>query len=98
MFVDTVKHNPATSLKQTARLGSPDRDDAYAVAQKVLISLYSALLPGQPEIKIGASLGISCFPDHAADAEMLMKQADSAMCHGKNVSGKHIVVYGQERI
>lgn len=35
-------------------------------------------------VKIGASIGIAVFPDHAETAEELIKQADKAMYYSKN--------------
>ena len=39
-------------------------------------------------VAISASIGISLFPDDAADAETLMKHADSAM-YGAKQAGKN---------
>lgn len=58
-------------------------EDAALSAQKVLAAL---VLPHHIDghtIHIGASIGISIYPDDGLDAETLIKCADSAMYHAK---------------
>ena len=60
-----------------------DVQDAATVAQKILTAL---ALPCQVEthqIFIGASIGVSIFPDDAMDTEDLLRFADTAMFHAK---------------
>lgn len=57
--------------------------DAAVVAEKILQSLsVPVVLPGG-EFTAGASIGISIFPEDAAVAESLLKQADAAMYEAK---------------
>ena len=56
---------------------------AALFAQKVLTSLLLPHFIGEHVIHIGASIGISIYPDDGLDAETLVKCADSAMYHAK---------------
>jgi diguanylate cyclase (GGDEF)-like protein len=67
-----------------------DRSAVEIVASKLLLETvrpYS--LPGA-QARVTASLGISIFPDDAADAAALIKHADSAMYAAKQ-AGKNCV-------
>ncbi|SOD19152.1 putative bifunctional diguanylate cyclase/phosphodiesterase [Nitrosomonas ureae] len=52
-------------------------------AQKILTSLLLPHFIGEHVIHIGASIGISIYPDDGLDTEALLKCADSAMYHAK---------------
>lgn len=59
--------------------------DAVVVAEKILQALsVPVVLPGG-EFSTGASIGVSMFPDDAADAESLLKKADAAMYEAKRL-------------
>ncbi|MBF0589155.1 MAG: diguanylate cyclase [Magnetococcales bacterium] len=57
----------------------PDREEASLVAQKILDTLQQPFHLKEHECKIGASIGISHYPDHGEDVETLIKKADIAM-------------------
>ncbi|HXV76029.1 MAG TPA: diguanylate cyclase [Candidatus Polarisedimenticolaceae bacterium] len=60
----------------------PDLDSrrqAIPVARKILRSLSAGLTVGGRELAVGASIGISSYPDDARDARQLLRLADSAM-------------------
>jgi GGDEF domain-containing protein len=62
------------------------------VAQKILSSLNEpAILTGDP-YPLSASIGISIFPDHAEDLELLIRYADKAMYAAKR-QHEHIRFY-----
>jgi diguanylate cyclase (GGDEF)-like protein len=66
-----------------------DPEDAAIVARSLLETLSQPfILPGEREIFIGASIGISVFPNDGDSAEQLIQHADSAMhqakTHGRN--------------
>jgi predicted signal transduction protein with EAL and GGDEF domain len=44
-------------------------------------------LPG--DVRISASVGVACWPEHAADADGLLNAADNAMYAAKQRSGEH---------
>jgi diguanylate cyclase (GGDEF)-like protein len=73
-------------------------DSAHAVdvAARVGTAFDAPFVLGDVSIDVNASLGIALFPDHADDADTLMKRADIAMYDAKkNHSG--IAVYEQGR-
>ena len=60
------------------------RESAGTVAEKVIQSLSSPLLLDVGvEVSIGASIGISIFPDDAGSANELLRKADDAMYSAK---------------
>jgi diguanylate cyclase (GGDEF)-like protein/PAS domain S-box-containing protein len=58
-------------------------DAAAASAEKILAGLVAPHDVGQHQLHISATIGISIFPDDGADAETLIKCADTAMYHAK---------------
>lgn len=65
-----------------------ERDSAAHVAENILALLSQPFLIGTLECCIGASIGISIFPDDAENVESLLCGADSAMYEVKR-SGKN---------
>ncbi len=63
-------------------------DHVHSIAQKIVQRLSEQVnIKGAP-VTIGASVGVSFYPDDADDAEALIREADQAMyevkAHGKN--------------
>jgi diguanylate cyclase (GGDEF)-like protein len=67
-----------------------EKREAELVAASLLKFLTRQFVIEGHEIVIGASIGISLFPDHGADAITLLQQADSAMYAAKR-NGKNQV-------
>lgn len=65
---------------------------ASIVAQKVLNALRSPFVLGGIEQHVSGSVGIALFPEDGRDPQTLMKNADTAMFHGKGV-GKNTYQY-----
>ena len=64
-------------------------DDAAALAKKLLDATAEPFtIAGDHVVKVGASIGVSLFPDDALDAPDLLRQADVAMYAAK-LSGKN---------
>jgi diguanylate cyclase (GGDEF)-like protein/PAS domain S-box-containing protein len=61
---------------------------AASVAQRLLAYGERTTVAGLPELTLRLSIGISLFPDDAADADALLRNADSAMYEVK-VGGRH---------
>ncbi|MBF0558928.1 MAG: diguanylate cyclase [Nitrospirae bacterium] len=65
-----------------------DVRDAENVAEKVISALNQTFVIKEKDCFIGASIGISIYPDDGQDAETIIKNADTAMYyakhHGKN--------------
>ena len=58
-------------------------DDATTIAQKLLRALDEDFFIAGDKLRISPSMGISIYPDHAADASTLIRIADKAMYHAK---------------
>jgi diguanylate cyclase (GGDEF)-like protein/PAS domain S-box-containing protein len=54
-------------------------DDALVIARKISDALSKPFLLRDHEISIGASIGISIYPEDGSDPETLLKKADAAM-------------------
>lgn len=68
-------------------------DYPIEVADAILITLnQSFILSGHP-VSVGASVGISLYPDHGEDASTLMKHADMAMYKAKESGKNRYVLY-----
>src|SRR6185369_4094913 len=79
--------------------------DASAVAGKILEVLGTVFHLHGNDLHVAASIGISLYPSDGADAETLMRNADTAMYHAKD-SGRanfqyftqHMNVAAQQRL
>jgi diguanylate cyclase (GGDEF)-like protein len=65
-----------------------DAADAGAVARKVLTALSQPYRIDGHQLGITPTLGISIYPKDGADADSLLRNADTAMYHAKE-SGKN---------
>jgi diguanylate cyclase (GGDEF)-like protein/PAS domain S-box-containing protein len=57
--------------------------DAMRVAQTYLDALRKPILIAERDYHISASIGISCYPEHGSEPEVLQQHADTAMYHAK---------------
>jgi diguanylate cyclase (GGDEF)-like protein len=100
-FAARIQHCVALGLDQkseVARFGGDEfvaliggegvRDAAAQVAEAILAELQRPLLLMGRQVFLGASVGITVFPDDASNASMLMKNGDIAMYQAK-VAGKN---------
>jgi diguanylate cyclase (GGDEF)-like protein len=62
--------------------------DIHAPARKLIESVSEVYIVNGNELHVTASIGVAVFPDHADDADALMKAADIAMYEAKR-SGKN---------
>jgi diguanylate cyclase (GGDEF)-like protein len=62
--------------------------DASASAERILQEMKRDFVIQGQTFKVGCSIGISVFPEHGADGETLIKNADAAMYSAKD-SGRH---------
>jgi diguanylate cyclase (GGDEF)-like protein/PAS domain S-box-containing protein len=62
-----------------------DSSDAARVAQKALDTLARPFIVEGHELHVSGSIGISIYPDDGTDVETLMRTADTAMYHAKEV-------------
>ena len=73
-------------------------EDALAVAEKIgaaLAGLKSPSRPGEPALRLSASIGISFFPDHGIDSSTLIERADAAMYRVKRTEAGGCAVHGE---
>src|SRR5437879_13735631 len=59
--------------------------DVAGVAQKVIEQLSNPVFIEERELVVTPSIGISVFPDDGRDAETLIRNADAAMYHAKEM-------------
>jgi diguanylate cyclase (GGDEF)-like protein/PAS domain S-box-containing protein len=80
----------------------PGADTAAAAAQLAAERIASALERpfeiSDAEFHIGASIGVALCPEHADDAETLLKCADAAMYQAKRSGSGTIAVYREEQV
>jgi diguanylate cyclase (GGDEF)-like protein len=73
------------------------REGAARIAAKMLACLAAPERIGEHVIRLGASIGISCFPDDGEDAERLIDLADAAMYKAKR-EGKSRYRFHDDRL
>lgn len=71
-----------------------DTREAASVADKVLTALNQSFIIQTREIYVGASIGVSLFPD--GDQDYLLRNADLAMYHAKRQGGRRFHFYSEE--
>jgi diguanylate cyclase (GGDEF)-like protein/PAS domain S-box-containing protein len=67
--------------------------DAAKVARRILYTLSDAFVLDSQKIFITTSIGISLFPADGQDGETLIKNADKAMYHAKNLGRNNYQFY-----
>jgi diguanylate cyclase (GGDEF)-like protein len=79
------------------KFSAPDAHHANDVAVRVGTAFDAPFVLGDLSIDVNASLGIALYPDHADDADTLMKRADIAMYEAKkNQSGTAVYEAGRD--
>ncbi len=78
---DTVSRQGGDEF--VAVLPGSDEEGAYTVAEKMLHSMIQSYKIEGHDLRISCSIGIAVFPDHAQDADTLIKYADVAMYQAK---------------
>ena len=66
---------------------------AESVGGKLLSALQEPFVVAGTEVRTGASIGISLYPDDAADTEALLRHADVAMYRAKAAGGGRLVFH-----
>jgi diguanylate cyclase (GGDEF)-like protein/PAS domain S-box-containing protein len=72
------------------------REDAVMLAENLLEEISSSFEVNEHTLSIGASIGISIYPDDGAGAEELIQRADSAMYVGKREGKNRVTCFTQE--
>jgi diguanylate cyclase (GGDEF)-like protein len=73
-----------------------DITDVSKASQRILNALVTPFSIEGRQLHIGASIGISVFPDHGLDATELQRNADIAMYSAKNEGGNRYRYYTEE--
>ena len=60
-------------------------EHAAGIAQKIMESIGRPFLVGEHQVQVTASIGISLFPDDEKDVDALLRYADIAMHHAKEL-------------
>ena len=76
----------------------PDADGAFArqVGDRILGSLEKPFMVQKLPIEVSASIGIAVAPEHATEAEGLLRRADAAVQAARKVGGGASVLYSPE--
>ena len=73
------------------------REPVTLIAKKIITAVSTPVVLEGHEVRVGASIGISCFPRLAHDVQSLMTTADSAMYIAKKAGKNTFVVYSAEK-
>lgn len=71
-------------------------EDATIIAEKIIYALQVEFVIDDREIFIGASIGISIFPQDGSDVDSLIKASDIAMYQVKNRGKNNLCFYSEE--
>ena len=105
--IDRLARSPsAESEAMISRLGGDeftllledltDPGDAVKVARRVLDSIGQPVMVEGRELMITASIGIAVWPHDGANAEELLRNADSAMYHAKGLGRSNFQFYRED--
>lgn len=67
-------------------------EDVSAVTSKILSEIARPIALGAQSVSIGASMGVSLYPEDGTDTKTLLRCADSALYHAKE-QGRHNVQF-----
>ena len=67
------------------------RDQAEAVARRIIDALRPTYTIGSEQVSIGCSIGISLYPEHGEDENVLIRNADKAMFEAGKQHGKYCI-------
>ncbi|WP_374499724.1 putative bifunctional diguanylate cyclase/phosphodiesterase [Zoogloea sp.] len=71
-------------------------DEAVAVAHRLLGVVRAPIhVPGQ-DITLSARIGLAVMPDHTADADALLKAAETALNRAKRTNGEPVALFSEE--
>ncbi len=71
-------------------------DDGVIVTEKLLKALKEPFVLDGQDVSLTASIGITVFPSDGREADVLLKQAESAMRHCKRTGGDSYQFYSHE--
>jgi diguanylate cyclase (GGDEF)-like protein len=71
-------------------------NDAAGVAAKIIEALAKPVIVGEQQLHTSPSIGISIYPIDGADADTIMRNADTAMYHAKALGRNNFQFYSAE--
>lgn len=69
------------------------KDEAQHVANKVMTALSKDLVVSNHMLRITPSIGIALYPENGSDLSTLLKNADAAMYHAKDLGRNNVQVF-----
>lgn len=78
--------------------GESDLDNIKDIAEETLKLLNKNIQFSRYNFSLKASIGISCYPDHAEDVFTLLKYADISMYEGKQEGGNKYKIFSEEML
>jgi len=73
-----------------------DRSHAEAFASRMLAAISPPIRYKDHDLYLGASIGISCYPEDGSDLSTLMRNADTAMYKAKRIGGYCALSYSKQ--
>jgi diguanylate cyclase (GGDEF)-like protein len=73
-----------------------EADHAVVVAHKLQAAVQTPFEVSGQRVTLSVSIGITVYPDDGRQPDRLLKQAESAMRHGKKLGGNHYQFYASE--
>lgn len=73
----------------------PDAAAAAKTAERIIRALDAPLSVADNPMRVTASIGVALFPQHAADAEALLRHADVAMFWAKKAGRNQVRFFGE---
>lgn len=89
---DTVARLGGDEFAVIAR-NTTTRKDVEVIAMRFIDALSTAIALPQGDARIGASIGVSQFPQNSKDGEALLRQADRAMYQAKRNGKNQFSIY-----
>ncbi|MGA0612669.1 EAL domain-containing protein [Caldimonas sp. KR1-144] len=77
-----------------SQLSGPD--DAQQVARRIIEAMHEPVKLGEATVHVGASIGISLYPQHGNDAVALQQNADLAMYEAKSAGRGQMRLYSED--
>ncbi len=70
--------------------------DVERIARRIALAISEPFELGGHSVDIGASIGVSIYPDHGTSIESLMRAADIAMYHAKAAGGGRHCLFNEQ--
>lgn len=68
-------------------------EEAELLGNEILESVSQPVSINDNTVEVAASLGVAVAPDHGAQSEVMLKNADIALYHSKNEGGKSVRIF-----